>query len=266
MTAVQTARSTRRVRFGKLARLNQEPTNATLRWAAPALHRVLRIWTRIEWRGSEHIPAAGPAIIVPNHISSLDPPQVGVYLAYNGRWPHFLARANLFEIPVLGRLLRAAEQIPVHRRSSRARDALVDADAALQRGQVIVIYPEGTLTFDPDEWPMAATAGGPAPRCAGVPVIPIGQWEPTTHSTPNPSVRWLRRSPSSAGRRSIWANSAPRGTTGRSCAAHPYHGLDHHTGGAGPRPDCACGALAPGPAAPGTARPGRAMTRRLAGC
>ena len=73
---------------------------------------------------------------------------MGVYLAYNGRWPHFLARANLFEIPVLGRLLRAAEQIPVHRRSSRARDALVDADAALQRGQVIVIYPEGTRSHD----------------------------------------------------------------------------------------------------------------------
>ena len=131
----------------------------------------------MEWPGSEHIPAAGPAIFVPNHISSLDPPQVGVYLAYNGRWPHFLARANLFEIPILGRLLRAAEQIPVHRRSSRARDALVDADAALQRGQVIVIYPEGTLTFDPDEWPMAGHRG--AARLAlrtGVPVIPIGQW------------------------------------------------------------------------------------------
>lgn len=192
MTAVQTARSSRRVRFGKLARLNQEPTNATLRWAAPVLHRVLRIWTRLEWEGSEHIPAAGPAIFVPNHISSLDPPLVGVFLAYNGRWPHFLARANLFEIPILGRLLRAAEQIPVHRRSSRARDALVDADAALQRGQVIVIYPEGTLTFDPDEWPMAGHGG--AARLAlrtGVPVIPIGQWG-ASYALPPRKIRPFR--------------------------------------------------------------------------
>lgn len=177
MTAVQTARSRRPVRFGKLARLNQEPANATLRLAAPILHRVLRMWTRIEWRGSEHIPVAGPAIFVPNHISSLDPPQVGVYLAYNGRWPHFLARANLFEVPILGRLLRAAEQIPVYRRSAQAKDALIDATAALRRGQVVVIYPEGTITFDPDEWSMAGHSG--AARLAletGAPVIPIGQW------------------------------------------------------------------------------------------
>lgn len=164
-------------RFGRLGRVNREPATLTLRVFAPALHAVLRLWTKADWRGGEKIPRTGPAILVANHISSLDPPLVGEFVAYHGRWPHFLARANLFDKPVLGALLRGAEQIPVHRNSTQAKDAMDSAAEALRQGQVVVVYPEGTITFDPLEWPMTGHTG--AARLAmrtGAPVIPIGQW------------------------------------------------------------------------------------------
>ncbi len=168
----------KRLYRGELGRVNVEPTNRTFRTLVPGVHRLARILTQTPtWRGGERLPATGPAIIVPNHISSLDPVLVGEFLAYNGRWPHFLARANLFDLPVLGALLRDAEQIPVQRDGRQAGDALGEAARSLQAGQVIVIYPEGTITFDPDEWPMAAHTGAARLALAsGAPVIPIGQW------------------------------------------------------------------------------------------
>jgi 1-acyl-sn-glycerol-3-phosphate acyltransferase len=177
MSSLERAGRRRPIRFGELGRANREPTTPTMRVVAPLVHRVMRIWTRATWLGGQHIPQSGPAIIVANHISSLDPPLLGEYLAMHGRWPHFLARANLFDGPILGRGLRGVEQIPVLRGSSQARDALRHAERALGRGQVVVLYPEGTITFDPDEWPMAGHTG--AARLAlrtGAPVIPVGQW------------------------------------------------------------------------------------------
>lgn len=162
---------------GLLGRVNHEPTTWVMPLVGPLVRRLLIWFTPSQVRGGEHIPQTGPMICTPNHVSSIDPLLVGVSLAYQGRWPHFLARANLFEHPVLGWLLRSAEQIPVHRGTARAKDALVAADAALERDQAVMIYPEGTITMDPLEWPMVAHTG--AARLAlrtGAPVIPVGQW------------------------------------------------------------------------------------------
>lgn len=167
----------RAARFGELARVNREPASRNARLIAPILHTVLRIWTRRTWLGGHNLPLSGPAIVVANHISNLDPPLLAEALAYQGRWPHFLAKASLFKWAVVGRLLAGAEQIPVLRGSVQARDSLVHAERALNEGKVVVIYPEGTITGDPDEWPMAAHTG--AARLAlrlGVTVIPVGQW------------------------------------------------------------------------------------------
>ncbi len=163
---------------GELGKANFEPTNLAFRALVPSVHHLMRVLTKTPtWRGAENLPTDGAAIVVPNHISSLDPILIGEFLAYNGRWPHFLARANLFDRPILGPLLRDAEQIPVCRGSRRAGESLVEAEDQLDKGQVVVIYPEGTITFDPDEWPMAAHGGAARLALAtGVPVIPVGQW------------------------------------------------------------------------------------------
>ncbi|MCL1840770.1 MAG: 1-acyl-sn-glycerol-3-phosphate acyltransferase [Propionibacteriaceae bacterium] len=132
---------------------------------------------RRDWRGQENVPQTGPALMVVNHLSSLDPPMMGEYFAYSGRWPYFLAKASLFKVPGVGFLFRRAGLVPVYRGTTHADDALLAAEEHLRLGHLVVIYPEGTTTRDPQEWPMEPRTG--AARLAlstGVPVIPVGHW------------------------------------------------------------------------------------------
>jgi len=88
-----------------------------------------------------------------------------------------LAKASVFRIPIIGRIIAACGQIPVERGSTQSKDALVAAAQALEQGRALVIYPEGTITYDPDLWPMKGKTG--SARLAlttGCPVVPIGQW------------------------------------------------------------------------------------------
>lgn len=160
-----------------LRRLNTEPGEPALTFLIRVLNLLLGPITHRDWRGQQHIPRTGGVIIVANHISNVDPLVLAQYVAYSGRWPHYLAKASLFSIPVVGRVLRAMGQIPVHRDSGAARQAVRNADAAIEQGKAVVIYPEGTITYDPDLWPMEGRSG--AVRIAlktGCPVIPVGQW------------------------------------------------------------------------------------------
>ena len=89
------------------------------------------------------------------------------------------AKAEVFKVPLLGPLLRSAGQIPVQRGTSAAVGSLHSAIEAVNSGECVVIYPEGTLTRDPQLWPMSAKNG--VARIAlttGAPVIPAAQWGP----------------------------------------------------------------------------------------
>ena len=111
-----------------------------------------------------------------NHISYLDPLTNGDAVVRAGRRPRFLAKADLFRIPVIGRALRGAGQIPVAR-GSRDRSSLDRAVAALEDGEVIVVYPEGTVTKRDDGLPMEGKTG--TVRLAlrtGAPIIPMASW------------------------------------------------------------------------------------------
>ena len=124
------------------------------------------------------LPAAGPFILTPNHMSNIDPVIVGVALWKLGRAPRFMAKASLFRIPVVGTLLRGIGQIPVERGgASRGAIPLSAARRLIEQGQGVVVYPEGSLTRDPDLWPMRGKTG--AARLAlqlGLPVIPVAHW------------------------------------------------------------------------------------------
>lgn len=164
-------------RVPRLDVVNREPGDRTIRPLVKALNVVLAPLSRRDWRGLERLPAAGGVIVVANHISNADPLALGQFLAYAGRWPRFLAKSSLFAVPVVGRLLRGAGQIPVERGGSHAVDALAAARTALEADRAVVVYPEGTITFDPDLWPMHGRTG--AARLAlstGCPVVPVGQW------------------------------------------------------------------------------------------
>lgn len=136
---------------------------------------VLNLLANKEWYGREHLPDTG-FILVANHISELDPMSLGHMVFNAGFSPHFLAKRELFEIPVLGKIFTGMHQIPVDR-GRGGSESLEAAEQVLSEGGVIMIYPEGTVTRDPEGWPMTARTG--AARLAlktGAPVIPAGQW------------------------------------------------------------------------------------------
>jgi 1-acyl-sn-glycerol-3-phosphate acyltransferase len=127
---------------------------------------------------ADRIPKRGPAILVVNHVSHVDPLLVARLVIDAGRVPHVLAKESLFAVPVVGTAMRQMGHIPVRRGTLDARASLEQAVAALRRGELVVLHPEGTVTRDPQGWPMVARSG--AARLAllapDVPVIPIGQW------------------------------------------------------------------------------------------
>ena len=138
----------------------------------------LWVFTRPTWRGLENIPRQGGVIIVANHVTILDPVTLA-HAIYDGvrRTPSFLAKAELFTVPVIGTLLRKAGQIPVHRRTRDAANSLRDAEAAVAAGECVIIYPEGTCTRDPHGWPMLAKTGvARLVLATDAPVIPMAHW------------------------------------------------------------------------------------------
>ncbi|WP_087926082.1 lysophospholipid acyltransferase family protein [Streptomyces albireticuli] len=130
-----------------------------------------------DWRGMEHIPADGGFITAVNHNSYLDPLSYAHFQYNTGRVPRFLAKAALFKGGFVGTILRGTGQIPVYRESTDAATAFRSAVDAINRGECVAFYPEGTLTRDPEMWPMEGKTG--AARVAlltKAPVIPVAQW------------------------------------------------------------------------------------------
>lgn len=124
------------------------------------------------------MPRHGAYIIAPNHYSEIDPVMIGMVVWKLHRVPRFLAKESLFRVPVLGWFLRKSGQVPVARGgAARGSAPLAAARKIVEDGRVVVIYPEGSLTRDPDMWPMRGKTG--AARMAlelGIPVIPIAHW------------------------------------------------------------------------------------------
>jgi 1-acyl-sn-glycerol-3-phosphate acyltransferase len=133
--------------------------------------------TRRTWRGAEHFPAQGGVIVAATHISHADPLVLAHFVYDAGRWPQFLAKQGVFDVPVLRWLLRRWRQIPVRRGTVDAAKALDAAVAAVKAGDAVIIYPEGTITREPDLWPMKGRTG--VARLwleTGAPVVPVVNW------------------------------------------------------------------------------------------
>ncbi len=141
------------------------------------LEPVLLLLTKRRWVGGERIPATGGCVLAANHISHLDPLTFAHFAYAHGRLVRFLAKAEMFKVPVVGAIIRSAEQIPVYRLTTDASVAFRAAVAAVEKGECVAVYPEGTITRDADLWPMTGKTGAARIALAsGVPVIPIAQW------------------------------------------------------------------------------------------
>ena len=133
---------------------------------------------RYRVEGGEKLPKHGAFVLSPNHYSEIDPVVVGVYVWRLGRAPRYLAKASLFTVPVLGWFLRKSGQIPVQRAgAARGSDPLAAAAKLAKDGLAVIIYPEGSLTRDPELWPMRGKSGAVRMALeAGVPLIPMAHW------------------------------------------------------------------------------------------
>ncbi|TNC32924.1 1-acyl-sn-glycerol-3-phosphate acyltransferase [Mumia zhuanghuii] len=160
-----------------------------LRCIVGTLRAPVTVMVKRDWRGAEHLPAHEGFVVAANHVSHSDPVMLAHFLYDNGVPPRYLAKAAILDLPVAGRLLRATGQIPVYRGTDHASDAYAAAKQAVLDGEGVIFYPEGTITRDPDEWPMSGKTG--AARVAldtGCPVIPIAQWGPNMFLEPYTKV------------------------------------------------------------------------------
>jgi 1-acyl-sn-glycerol-3-phosphate acyltransferase len=138
---------------------------------------LLLVLTKRSWRGLEHIPSDRGFIFVANHISHSDPLLFAHFAYDNGVPPRFLAKQGVFKYPVIGRILLATGQVPVRRGTTDVTSSFAGALEAVGEGYGVIVYAEGSITRDPDLWPMIGKTG--AARLAlqtGCPVIPVAQW------------------------------------------------------------------------------------------
>jgi len=137
----------------------------------------LLLFTKRRWRGGENIPETGGCVLAVNHISHLDPLTCAHFVYAWGRIVRFLTKSELFDVPFVGRVVRSAKQIPVYRLTTDASLSFSAAVEAVGEGQCVVVYPEGTITRQPDLWPMTGRTGAARIALAsGVPVVPVAQW------------------------------------------------------------------------------------------
>jgi 1-acyl-sn-glycerol-3-phosphate acyltransferase len=139
----------------------------------------MSLLAKIRVTGTEKLPRQGAFVLAPNHYSELDPLIVAMSVYRLGRLPRFMAKESLFRVPVVGWLLKRTGMIPVSRNASAAaaKQTLKQSAELAEHGRGVIVYPEGTLTRDPDLWPMRGKSGAVRLALSGdLPLIPMAQW------------------------------------------------------------------------------------------
>src|SRR5262249_45051423 len=136
----------------------------------------MAFWFNWHFEGMEHIPREGPVLVACNHISYFDPLAHALMVIRAGRRPRFLAKKELYGNRLLKLVLEGAGQIPVERgRGSVA--PVEEARNALKQGECVMVYPEGTITKNPDFTPMSGRTGiARLTLSTDVPVLPVAVW------------------------------------------------------------------------------------------
>jgi 1-acyl-sn-glycerol-3-phosphate acyltransferase len=152
--------------------------NPAFRLVAAFVIPTIRFATRYRWHGERRLPAEGPFVLAPNHFTNIDPLVVGTAMFLQKRSPRYLAKASMFRVPVLGPLMRGMGNVPVERSGrTHGSDPIGGGNSLIKNGGGLIVYPEGTLTRDPNLWPMRGKTG--AVRIAlenDVPLIPMAHW------------------------------------------------------------------------------------------
>jgi len=156
--------------------MSRQKLPPTIRAIEVLLRPPLAVITKKDYQGLEHLPKEGGFVLAANHNSHVDPFLLARFALDVGLVPRYLAKEGLFTHKLTGPILRGADQIPVARYSDSAANAIAPTVEALRAGKPVIIYPEGTITRDPEAWPMSGRTGAVrAALAAGVPLIPVCQ-------------------------------------------------------------------------------------------
>lgn len=128
--------------------------------------------------GEDKVPKDGPVILAANHISYADTVILNAYFYLFQRVPNILVKDNLFKIPVVGSYMKSVHALPVARGQGAGNQPVLDtALKVLDRGDAVMIYPEGTAGRGEDTWPIKGKSGlGHLALESGAPVVPVAQW------------------------------------------------------------------------------------------
>ena len=149
-------------------------------------------YARFDVAGLDHVPPSGPVVLAANHRSYFDVAALAIVASRIGRPVRFMAKQELFNAPVIGRIARALGGIPVDR-EAHSGAPMREAAAALRAGEVVLVLPQGTIPrgeafFDP----VLAGKTGAARLAAetGADIVPVGIWGteqvwPRSSSIPN---------------------------------------------------------------------------------
>jgi 1-acyl-sn-glycerol-3-phosphate acyltransferase len=152
-----------------LERARERGVNRVVYWLARAiLQPFFLVYFRMQRIGREHVPASGPVIIASNHRSFMDPFVIGMMLR---RPTYFVAKTELFHNPIVAWFLSSLGAFPVER-GHGDREAMTTARSILERGDVVVIFPEGTRTR-PGALGTPKRGVGRLALETGAPVVPI---------------------------------------------------------------------------------------------
>jgi putative phosphoserine phosphatase/1-acylglycerol-3-phosphate O-acyltransferase len=135
-------------------------------------------YARFSISGMENIPASGPVLLAANHRSYFDVAAIGLVAARLRRPVRFMAKQEVFDAPIVGRLARALGGIPVER-GSKSSDPMRQAADSLRAGEVVIVLPQGTIPRGADFFdPVLRGRTGTARLAAqtGAPVVPLGLW------------------------------------------------------------------------------------------
>ncbi len=148
--------------------------NGFYRFAVTTFGLIFRLMGyRFDVRGAEHLPAEGPGVLAGNHIGFLDFTFIGYVARKRGRLVRFTSKRAVFDIPVVGSMMRAMRHIPVDRRSgARAYRRCLDL---VDEGELIGVFPEATISRSWLLKPFKRGAAGVAVN-RGVPLIPVVVW------------------------------------------------------------------------------------------
>ncbi|OXS61216.1 1-acyl-sn-glycerol-3-phosphate acyltransferase [Cohnella sp. CIP 111063] len=127
---------------------------------------------RLEARGIDNIPREGPVVLCSNHRSLQDPITLGVWVP---RKVHYMAKEELFRIPLFGPLIRAVGAFPV-KRGGVSKEAIRTAITLLQGGNVMGIFPEGTRNESVGMGKRGAVTMAVRAKAIVVPVALVGQY------------------------------------------------------------------------------------------